>query len=248
MKNRKKNDAYLDMNNKIAFARILPVVLALSPVGFLFGILAAQADWRFVDVFLMSLIGFTGSGQFAYLSFAHPDNEEIQYFTVFLIILCINLRYIPMSLSASRPISGSAPGKAVLAHWLADESYAVEQKEDGIGEKIVIRLSVVAFWTLSTSFGVLLSGILPITAREILAGLTFPISAILILLSLDNIFLFIGQGRIDCGFNYRKLSVLGLCICASVASIVLIGPKYFWIPGIVLSYLLLSRYAEVRHE
>ena len=120
------------------FARILPVVLALSPVGFLFGVLAGQAGWSSPDVFFMSLIGFTGSGQFAYLGFAHPDNEHIQYFTVFLIILCINLRYIPMSLSASTSIAGGALTKAFLSHWLADESYAVERKEDGTGEKAVI--------------------------------------------------------------------------------------------------------------
>ena len=115
------------MTNQKTFSRIMPVVLALSPIGLLFGILAGQADWSFLDVFFMSLIGFTGSGQFTYLGFAHPDNDTIEYFTVFLIILGINLRYIPMSLSASSSISGSIFIKTVLSHWLADESYAVER-------------------------------------------------------------------------------------------------------------------------
>ena len=236
------------MTNQKTFSRIMPVVLALSPIGFLFGILAGQADWSFLDVFFMSLIGFTGSGQFTYLGLAHPDNEHIEYFTVFLIILGINLRYIPMSLSASSSISGSISIKTVLSHWLADESYAVERKEDSTKEKTIIRLSVVVFWTLSTSCGVLLSGVLPMTAKEILTGLTFPISAILILLSLDNIFAFIDERRVKHMFNYRKLCAVAVCIGISVLCIVFIGRKYFWLPSIAVSYLILCRYAGTRVE
>ena len=196
----------------------------------------------------MSLIGFTGSGQFTYLGFAHPDNEPIEYFTVFLIILGINLRYIPMSLSASSSISGSIFIKTVLSHWLADESYAVERKEDSTKEKTIIRVSVVVFWTLSASCGVLLSGVLPVTAKELLTGLTFPISAILILLSLDNIFAFVDERRAKHAFNYRKLCAVAVCIGISVLCIVLIGRKYFWLPSIAVSYLILCRYAETRVE
>ena len=243
------------MTNQKTFSRIMPVVLALSPIGILFGILAGQADWSFLDVFFMSLIGFTGSGQFTYLGFAHPDNGHIEYFnghieyfTVFLIILGINLRYIPMSLSASSSISGSIFIKTVLSHWLADESYAVERKEDSTKEKMIIRISVVVFWTLSTSCGVLLSGVLPVTAKELLTGLTFPISAILILLSLDNIFAFVDERRVKPIFNYRKLCAVAVCIGISVLCIVLIGRKYFWLPSIAVSYLILCRYAGTRVE
>ncbi len=232
--------------NQGAYARIAPVVLALAPIGLLFGILAGQADWSWVEVFLMSLLGFTGSGQFAYLGFAHPDNQHIEYITVFLIILGINLRYIPMTLSASHSMVAGAFGKAILSHALTDESYAVEQPGDGLKEKTIIRLAVVIFWTLSTSCGVLLSAILPTTASQLLAGLTFPINAILILLSWTNIFAFVDiDARTEPKFSHRnkKVWMVAFCICTSMLCIVMIGPKYFWLPSIALNYFTLTRYA-----
>ncbi len=231
------------LNDKAAFARIAPVGLALSPIGMLFGVLAAQAGWGLPEVLLMGLFGFSGSGQFAYLGFAHPDRSQVEYLTVFLIIIGINLRYIPMSLSASASISGGTFAKGMLAHWLADESYAIERKSDGRREKTIIRLSIVFFWTLSTVCGVLLAGVLPAMAMEILRGLTFPISAILILLSLDNIFAFLRLGSASAGkkiFVTKKSFALLFCIGVSLVCILLIGPKYFWLPAIVIGYAVLT--------
>ena len=191
----------------------------------------------------MALLGFTGSGQFAYLGFAHPDNAHIEYFTLFIIILGINLRYLPMTLSASAPLPGSSMSgilrKALLAHWLADESYAVERKHDGIAERAVIRLAIVACWSLTTTAGILLSTALPLSAREVLAGLTFPISAILILLSWDNIASFV-----DTGGKQKRWCALLACATVSVIAIAFIGPKYFWLPSIVCCYLICIRYAN----
>ena len=49
----------------------------------------------------MSLIGLMGSGQFTYLGFVNQGMESVGYLTAFIVILSINLRYIPMGLSAS---------------------------------------------------------------------------------------------------------------------------------------------------
>lgn len=107
--------------------RIIPVGITLFPIGVFFGLLAAQANWSVIEVFLMSIIGFTGSGQFAFLGFANQGLQDISLFTVFLVILSMNLRYIPMSLSATQPLKTSILNKFFLAHWLADESYASEK-------------------------------------------------------------------------------------------------------------------------
>ncbi len=58
--------------------------------------------------------------------------DGIGYLTAFIVILSINIRYIPMSLSASNHIKTKKLNKGLLAHWLADESYAVETKEDDL--------------------------------------------------------------------------------------------------------------------
>ena len=240
----------IDAHHRKILARILPVGFALSPVGLLFGILAAQAGWSVVEVLLMSLLGFTGSGQFTYLILAHPEKVYVEYWTVFLIILGINLRYIPMTLSASNRIVGGVVIKGLLSHFLADESYAVERKEYGVAEKAIVRLTIVSFWALTTSVGVLLSGVLPAVVRESLAGLTFPISAILILLAWDNVTAFAGAKGGNIRRHLRankKLHAIALCACVSVFCIAVIGPVYFWLPGIIASYFLLGKLAETKN-
>src|SRR6218665_3151177 len=108
---------------KSAFIRILPVGLALSPIGFLFGVLAAPMNWGTMDVLLLSTIGFTGSGQFAFLSFPQQGIQTIGLFVVFVVILSMHLRYIPMSLSASQPLDNSPFGKLVLHPHLFPENF-----------------------------------------------------------------------------------------------------------------------------
>jgi len=238
------------VSDKTPFARILPVVLALAPIGFLFGVLAGQADWSAWGVLAMALLGFTGSGQFTYLSLAHPDNAQVEYLAVFLIILGINLRYIPMTMSASTRLQGGAVVKAALAHWLADESYATERAPDDTRSRAVIRLMVVAFWTLSTVCGALLAGALPSRVQSILSGMTFPISAILILLSIDNILAYLRREkdanaqRLFKRIDRRKSRAAIACVAASLLCIAIIGAKYFWLPAIALCYFILVRFGR----
>ncbi len=220
------------MSYKQIYVKVIPVGIALAPIGILFGILAAQEDWSFIEVFLMSIIGFTGSGQFTFLGFVNQDIESVGYITVFIIILSINLRYIPMSLSGTNHLNTNKFNRACLGHWLADESYAVESNTDDIKSKIIIRLTIVLFWSLSTAIGVLLAKHLPNEVNQLISGLTFPINAILILLSILNIIEFNKASQ-----QYINLT---LAFISSIAMILIVGDKYFWIPSIIVCYLLLD--------
>ncbi|MCW5238879.1 AzlC family ABC transporter permease [Verminephrobacter eiseniae] len=227
---------------KSAFIRILPVGLALSPIGFLFGVLAAQMNWSTMDVLLLSTIGFTGSGQFAFLSFAQQGIQTIGSFVIFVVILSMNLRYIPMSLSASQPLDTSPFCKFVLSHCLADESYATEKKDDDLKSRIVIRISLFLFWVLSTVAGCALAVFLPQSIGNELAGLTFPVNAILFALSLMNVLSYVRNDIVQAA-RWTITSVLGPVISLAVAFILIktIGERYFWIPSIMACYLTLSR-------
>ncbi len=228
------------MNYKHIYMKIIPVGMALAPVGILFGILAAQENWSFIEVFLMSLIGFTGSGQFTFLGFVNQGLERAGYITAFIVILSINLRYIPMSLSATNHLNTSKFNKAWLGHWLADESYAVEKIEFNITSRIITRLIIVIFWSLSTSSGVLVAKYIPNTANQLLIGLTFPVSAILILLSISNI--------LEFNKSHKQVISLVLSFVVSISMIFIMGAKYFWIPSIIICYLLLSYKQEAVNE
>jgi predicted branched-subunit amino acid permease len=221
---------------KMVVQRIMPVGFTLFPIGVLFGVLAAQADWNFIEVCLMSIIGFTGSGQFAFLGFANQGLQNISLLTMFLIILSMNLRYIPMSLSATQPLKTSIFIKFFLAHWLADESYASEKISDTIASRTIIRITILIFWVVSTSSGVVLASLLPDTVREALNGVTFPVSAILSALSFANIAGYVTQKDKT---KMNKLSYIFLCIGIILLLQMILGMVYFWLPSIAICYFLL---------
>jgi predicted branched-subunit amino acid permease len=217
-----------------ALKRAVPVGIALFPVGLLFGVLANQVGWRPNDILLMSLIGFTGSGQFALLKFVQ---EGVGYAVTFLIILCMNLRYVPMALSASRPLKIGAGRKFFMSHFVSDESYAAERRDDNIRQRAAIRLTIVFFWTASTVTGVVSAGYLPEQLSPYILGLTFPISALLFLLSALNVFSFVSDRA---SLLRSRIAAVAICTCISLGLIAVLGQRYFWIPGIVVSFLVLN--------
>jgi predicted branched-subunit amino acid permease len=225
------NDSKLKDN----LSKIFPVALALLPIGFLFGLLAGQAHWSALDVFLISSLGFTGSGQFTFLSLSTNPLSSTDIFFAFLIILSLNLRYVPMSLSASRDIKTSFGIRMGLAHLLADESYALEQPKDTLKDKTLIRLCIFGVWVGSTVIGVLAADLIPSTIQDQLSGFTFPISAILFALALINIFSFLQQYP----HAFKWLSVV-ICFIASFACLYFLGTRYFWIPSIAMCFALLT--------
>lgn len=221
------------MKDVNVFRKVFPVGITLAPIGILFGLLAAQEKWNVFDVFLMSLIGFTGSGQFAYLSFYSQGLESIGYLTVFLVVLSINLRYIPMTFSATSHLNTSKLNKIWISHYLSDESYAVEMlsEKNNIKNKIYIRLIILCFWVFSTSIGVLFANYIPNSTSILLQGLTFPISSILILLSLTNI--------LEYYKNNRNTKNILFATVVAVFIFMLLGEKFFWIPSILICYYIL---------
>jgi predicted branched-subunit amino acid permease len=224
---------------KSSFYRAAPIGVALTPIGFLFGILAAQAKWTASDVFLLSTIGFTGSGQFAFLGFTQQGSEAIGLGAIFMIILSMNLRYIPMSMSASQPLKTSIVHKIILSHCLADESYATEGINDDLRSRTIIRISIFFFWILSTVAGCTFATLLPKSITNELTGLTFPVSAILFSLSLMNVMTYVKNDLAKTGL----WSITGplASLAAALIFVEILGERYFWLPSIFVSYFILSR-------
>ncbi|HEX2581659.1 MAG TPA: AzlC family ABC transporter permease [Dongiaceae bacterium] len=213
--------------------RVVPIGMALFPIGLLFGFLAHQLHWTVLDIVVMDVIGFTGSGQFAHLRF---NQDGVTPIVAFLVILSINLRYIPMALSASRPLKLRFFSKALAAHFVSDESYATERREDDVTARLLIRCVILFFWTLSTVCGLLLAGIMPSATQNYFTGITFPISALLFTLSYFNIEKFMRPQR---QWNGRLSVTIGICLVFAVTCNLLVGSRYFWIPSIAVCFGLL---------
>ena len=215
-----------------AWSRTAPVAMALAPVGALFGLTAAQRGWSPVDVLVVSVFGFTGSGQFACMQLL---SSGVASGAMFAIIAAINLRYIPMSVTAAQGVTGSKAWRAVLAHFVSDESYATEVRSDRSRERARIRLAIAVYWAASTTLGALCGRAVPMEAAKTLASALFPASALLIALSVLQIKAFwSAEGR-------RAARVVGAAGAVALLSILVLGPRYFWFPSVALGVVLGAR-------
>ncbi|WP_372057625.1 AzlC family ABC transporter permease [Tistrella bauzanensis] len=220
-------------------ARIWPVSLALTPVGLLFGILAAAQGWAVYEIAVVSLIGFTGSGQFVWLRLAGEGGGTI---AAFAIILLINLRYLPMILTVSAPFRGLGPLKGVAAHMVSDESYAIEQPGDVRPARWMIRAGVFMTWAVSTTLGGLILPLITGTEAAALLALLafFPASLLLFILSalrLEGV-----SRRADGSLSGRMTMTITAAAVVALGLYLVLGSQWFWLPSILVCAVLVDRF------
>ena len=102
----------------------LPVVLGYLPLGFAFGVLSREIDLPVLRATLMSVLCFTGAGQYITIGILKAGGAMI---TVILANILINLRYLLFSASTVPYLKGRVPPlpAALLSYGLTDETYAV---------------------------------------------------------------------------------------------------------------------------
>jgi predicted branched-subunit amino acid permease len=160
-----------------AFRRAAPTGLTLVPVCMLFGLLAAQANWGVLDVLLFSLLGFSGSGQFALLPLAAQD---FGFLSMLLMAVSVNSRYVPIAFVTASRLPQEPVRRAFLAHILGDEAYALEHERDVIANIFIIRLTIYGTCVLSTVAGVLVAGVVPRSLLGSSVNLGFPATVVLL--------------------------------------------------------------------
>lgn len=211
-----------------AFQRVWPTALAVVPVSMLFGVLASQANWRVIDVLAISLLGFTGSGQFALLPLA---SQGVGFVTMLLVAISINCRYVPIAFVSASRLPRSRWRRFWLAHMLGDEAYAIEKDFDSVMNVLVIRSTIFTVWVLAALGGALAAGLIPVRLIDPAINLGFPASVVLLYLSFGQL-----RARLaDMGSQrHRQVAGFGLCVVVAAAAIAVLGPTYFWIPSIAL--------------
>jgi predicted branched-subunit amino acid permease len=217
------------------FRRVLPTAVAIVPVSMLFGVLASRADWSLLEVLLISLLGFSGSGQFALLPLA---SSGAGFFTMLLLTASINSRYLPIAYTSSGRLPRSLGKKILTAHMLGDEAYATENERDTPGTVVAIRATIFTAWVLAAVAGALLGTLIPPSwiGREL--NLAYPASVVLMYLSIAQL-----RQRLAAATARRlpALLAVGLSVAVALALIALIGPVYFWIPSVLIASVLLKR-------
>ncbi len=102
----------------------IPIVLGYLPLGFAFGVLATEAGMSVTQAVMMSVLCFTGAGQYIALGIMQAGGAVL---TIILANVLVNLRYLLFSASLVPYLKGRAPTAvaSLLSYGLTDETYAV---------------------------------------------------------------------------------------------------------------------------
>ncbi len=154
------------MNVKNEFLRGVragvPIGLGYFPVSFSFGILAVSLGFYPWQAILISMITLTSAGQ---LSGIYTMLLPGAYLEMLLSQLTINVRYSFMSVSLSQRADEKFRGvwRMLLGFFVTDEIFAVASMEKTVRRSFFAGLAVMPFigWSLGTTAGALLGGILP---------------------------------------------------------------------------------------
>lgn len=212
-----------EVTSSLSALKLLSAMCAIAPVSMLFGMIAYKADWSIVQIFLVSMFGFTGSGQFAALSLSESGSDFI---TIVFVTTLINTRYAVLALSCSKKLSENIFIKLISSHTLGDEAYAIEQ---GYSQKnmLIARLALFSCWVISGVLGGVLASVFPYLIPDNV-NIGFPASTVLLFLAISQL-----QGKpFKSGLITMPKVLIGFII--SGLFYFFLGKVYFWIPSIVV--------------
>lgn len=147
------------------FFRGLPIMLGYFPIGFAFGVLAANAGLGIRDCLLMSLLVYAGSSQLIAVSLLAGGAGLL---TLTITTLLVNLRHLLMSATLAPRLGHlSRPQQAFFAYQLTDETFALhsvnfqkEEKPPAPAEIFTTNLAAHCSWIGSSVLGAWAGGLL----------------------------------------------------------------------------------------
>lgn len=155
----------------------IPIVLGYLPLGFAFGVLASEIGMTVVQATLMSVLCFTGAGQYIAIGVIQAGGAIM---TAIIANLLVNLRYFLFATSMVPHLKNVPVGiAAVLSYGLTDETYAVamthyKEKEATAGYMAGLNITSHIGWISSTLLGAWLGTLITNTDKF---GLGFALPA-----------------------------------------------------------------------
>lgn len=157
-----------------------PIVIGYIPLGLAFGVIAANTGLTIWQIFLMSLLIFSGSGQYIAVGMLAVGAPII---AIIITTTLINSRYLLLSASLA-PYVKKLPAwmVAFLSHGITDEVYAVSlnhfKEYSATGGYIFgVALASHLSWILSTTIGALMGNFLGDVKKF---GINFALTAMFI--------------------------------------------------------------------
>ncbi|HHV35953.1 MAG TPA: AzlC family ABC transporter permease [Syntrophomonadaceae bacterium] len=102
----------------------IPIVLGYLPLGFAFGVLAKEAGMSVAQAVMMSVLCFTGAGQYIAIGIMQAGGAVV---TIIMANILVNLRYLLFSTSTVPYLKDRVQPlvASLLSYGLTDETYAV---------------------------------------------------------------------------------------------------------------------------
>lgn len=166
----------------LGFKKALPIMFGYTPLGIAFGAIAQTNGISVFEVLLMSLVIFSGSGQFIAVSLLVAG---VNIYTVLITVTLINSRYFLFSMSLSQKINNLSHLQKFLApQGITDETYlAAMIHDDKVSPTVWFSLSGFSHfaWIIATIIGAVLGSKLGPTKA---LGLDFALPAMFIALAI----------------------------------------------------------------
>ncbi|SHG56069.1 4-azaleucine resistance probable transporter AzlC [Thermosyntropha lipolytica DSM 11003] len=154
-----------------------PIVLGYVPLGFAFGILASEAGMSVVQATAMSILCFTGAGQYIAIGVMKAGGAVA---TAVIANILVNMRYFLFATSLVPFFKDNVPGRwaTLLSYGLTDETYAVafnryKKKPPTTSYMAGLNITSHIGWISSTFVGAL-SGSLIANTDKIGLGFALP--------------------------------------------------------------------------
>lgn len=167
---------------RAAAVAMTPLIVAVMPVGLVFGAVAASKGLAPAEVALMSALVFAGGSQFVAMDiWTHPASWAALGFSALL----VNIRHVLMSASIGGKIdSFSGPARYASMLLLADEIWAMAEMRASNGKLTPawyagLAVPFYCLWVLTSLAGALLGAFL---GDPKVTGLDFAFPAVFIVL------------------------------------------------------------------
>lgn len=175
-----------DNNKSAQFAAglraVAPLLVAMVPIGMVFGAVAVSKGLSPLEASLMSLLVFAGGSQFVAMDlWTHPAS----WISLGFAALLVNLRHVLMSASISVHMQGFSGWRKYAAMLLlTDEAWALSEFRAATGRLTPgfyagVALSIYLVWNVSTITGSMLGAFMGDPER---IGLDFAFPAVFIVL------------------------------------------------------------------
>lgn len=167
---------------KLGMQKAVPIGMGYFPLGLAFGVIAQNAGFTAGQVGLMSLLIFSGSGQFIAVALI---SAGAGFWAVVATIILVNSRYLLFSAALSRHVKKLPIWlTAFICQGLTDETFVVstahfQQNKADAGFWLSLNLTSHSVWITSTILGAVVGNFIPNMDQ---LGLNFALPAMFIAL------------------------------------------------------------------